>query len=78
MLNLILQPFFKAYDDFRQKRKIEKLKKIAIEKKEREKQIKEEDRLKFEAKQQELRDEFKLARERAQDLKRFINKNKLY
>ena len=72
VLNYILQPIFRAYDDFREKRKIEKLKKIAIEKKEKDRQIKEEKRLRYEAKQQELRDEIKLARERSQDLKKFI------
>jgi len=72
VINFLLQPFFKAYDDFREKRRIEKLRKIAIEKKEREKQIEEERRLRYEAKQQELREEIKLARERSQDLKRFI------
>ena len=68
----MLTPIFKAYEDFREKRKIEKLRKIALEKKERERQIKEEKRLRYEAKQQELRDEVRLARERSQDLKRFI------
>jgi len=72
VINFLLQPIFRAYDDFREKRKIEKLRKIALEKKEREKQIKEEQRLRYEAKQQELRDEVKLARERSHDLKRFI------
>jgi len=72
VINFMLQPFFRAYDDFREKRKIEKLRKIVIEKKEKERQIKEEERLRYETKQQELRDEFKLARERAQDLKKFI------
>jgi len=72
MLNFMLRPIFVAYDDFREKRKIEKLRKIALEKKEKEKQIKEERRLRYEAKQQELRDEVKLARERTQDLKKFI------
>ena len=72
VINFVLQPIFRAYDDFREKRKIEKLRKIALEKKERERQIKEEERLRYQAKQQELRDEFKLARERTQDLKRFI------
>ena len=33
VINFILQPFFKAYEDFREKRKIERLKKIALEKK---------------------------------------------
>ena len=72
VINFLLQPIFRAYDDFREKRKIEKLRKIALEKKEREKQIKEEQRLRYEAKLQELRDEVKLARERSHDLKRFI------
>ena len=72
VINFMLWPIFRAYDDFREKRKIEKLRKIALEKKEREKQIKEERRLRYEAKQQELRDEVKLAKERSQDLKKFI------
>ena len=50
----------------------EKLRKIALEKKEREKQIKEERRLRYEAKQQELKDEIKFEKERSQDLKNFI------
>ena len=72
ILGFILEPFFSAYEDFREKRKVEKLRKIAAEKKEREKQIKEERRLRYQAKQQELRDEIKLAKEREQDLKKFI------
>jgi len=72
LINFLLQPFFRAYADFREKRKIEKLRKIAIEKKEKERQIKEERRLRYEAKQRELRDEVRLARERSQDLKNFI------
>jgi len=72
VINFVLQPFFRAYDDFREKRKIEKLRKIALEKKEKERQIKEEIRLRYESKQQELRDEIKFARERSQDLKKFI------
>ncbi len=72
LINFLLQPFFRAYEDFREKRKIEKLRKIALEKKQREQQIREEQRLRYEAKQRELRDEVKLARDRAQDLKKFI------
>ena len=74
VINFMLRPFFRAYDDFREKRKIEKLRKIALEKKEKERQIKEDRRLRYEAKQQELRDEIKLAKEREQDLKKFIRK----
>ena len=72
ILNFVLRPVFRAYDDFREKRRVERLRKIALEKKEREKQIKEERRLRYEAKKQQLRDEVKLAKERGQDLKKFI------
>jgi len=72
VINFMLQPFFRAYDDFREKRKIEKLRKIALENKERERQINEERRLRYETKQRELRDEIKLAKTREQDLKKFI------
>ena len=71
-INFIMQPFFRAYEDFREKRKTEKLRKIALEKKEKEKQIKEERRLRYENKKKQLRDEEKFAREREQDLKKFI------
>ena len=71
-INFLLRPFFKAYDDFKEKRKIEKLRKIAEEKKEKERQIKEERLLIYEAKQKELRDEIRLAKERSEDLKKFI------
>jgi len=72
VINFMLRPFFSAYDDFREKRKTEKLRKIAIEKKEKERQIKEEQRLSYETKQRELQDEIKLAKTREQDLKKFI------
>ena len=72
ILSFLLDPIFKAYDDYRERRKIDKLRKIAFEKKEKERQIKEERLLRYEAKQKELRDEVKLARERSQDLKKFI------
>ena len=36
VINFILQPVFTAYENFREKRKIEKLRRIALEKKERE------------------------------------------
>jgi len=72
VINFIFRPIFRAYEDYREKRKIEKLRKIALEKKEKERQIKEDQRLRYEAKQKELRDEIKLARERSYDLKKFI------
>ena len=72
VLGFLLEPIFRAYENFREKRKIEKLRKIFFEKKEKERKIKEERRLRYEAKKQELRDEIKLAKEREQDLKKFI------
>jgi len=71
-LAFILDPIFTVYEDFRERRKIEKLRRIAIEKKAREAEIKEERRLRYEAKKQQLRDEIKLAKERELDLKRFL------
>ena len=72
VLDLLLEPVFRAYENFREKRKLEKLRKIALEKKEKERKIKEDRRLRYEAKQQELSEEIKLAKERGQDLKKFI------
>jgi len=72
VLDLLLEPVFRAYENFREKRKLEKLRKIALEKKEKERKIKEDRRLRYEAKKQELREEIKLAKEREQDLKKFI------
>jgi len=72
VINFILLPFFRAYDDFREKRRAEKLRKIALEKREHERRIKEERRLRYEAKKQQLQEEVKLAKEREQDLKKFI------
>ena len=54
VINFMLQPFFRAYDDFREKRKIEKLRKIAYEAKERERQIKKERRIRNENKKTEV------------------------
>ena len=72
IISFLLHPIFTVYEDFREKRKIERLRKIALEKKEKERQIKEEERLRYEAKQRELKQEIKLARERSHDLKKFI------
>ena len=72
VVNFVLRPIFIAYENYREKRKIEKLKKIILEKREKEKQIKEERRLRYEAKKQQLRDEIRLAKEREIDLKKFL------
>ena len=72
IVNFVFHPIFKAYDDYRENRKIKKLQEIALEKKQREKELKESERLRYEAKQKELKDEIRLAKERSQDLKKFI------
>jgi len=72
ILNFLLDPIFAAYENFKERRKIERLRKIALEKKEKEREIKELRRLRYEAKKKQLRDEVKLARERELDLKRFL------
>ena len=72
VVNFILTPFFRAYDNYFENKKIKQLEKIAREQKEKERQMREGARLSLENKQRELKNEEKLARERSQDLKRFI------
>jgi len=72
ILNFILTPVFRAYDNYFQNKKIKQLEKIAFEKKEEERQKKEKARLALEIKQRELKYEEKLARDRSLDLKKFI------
>ena len=74
IINYMLTPFFKAYDDYFENKKIKKMEKIALEKKEKENQEKEKERFILEAKHKELKYEEKLARERSLDLKKFIRK----
>ncbi len=71
-INWLLTPIFRAYDNYFENKKLEKFKKIEFDRKEKERQKKEEDRLVFENKQKELRDEMKFAKEREKDLKMFI------
>ena len=72
VINFILQPFFKIYEDFKEKRKIKILKQINFERKKKERQIKEEERLRKQMKEYEFQDEVRIARMRSHDLKRFI------
>jgi len=74
ILNFILQPFVKAYEDFKERRKIKKLKQINFERKAKERQIKEEEKLRKQIKEYEFQDEIRIAKMRSQDLKRFIRK----
>ena len=72
LINFILTPFFKAYDNYYENKKIKRLEKINFEAKEKERRKKEEEKSILETKQLELKNEEKLARERTQDLKKFI------
>ena len=74
MVNFILTPVFRAYDSYFESKKIKQLEKISREQKEKEKKIKEEARLSLESKQRELKNEEKLAKDRSEDLKKFIRK----
>ena len=74
ILNFILQPFVKAYEDFKERRKIKKLKQINFERKAKERQIKEEEKSRKQIKEYEFQDEIRIAKMRSQDLKRFIRK----
>ena len=72
VVNFILTPFFRAYDNYFENKKIKQLKKIESDQKEKERQIIEKARLSLQNKERELKNEEKLARERSQDLKKFI------
>jgi hypothetical protein len=72
MVNFLLTPIFRAYDNYFENKKIKRLEKIAFEKKERERQIKEEEQKLIEDKKRELQFEKKLERERKYDLRKFI------
>ena len=75
VLNFILKPFVKAYEDFKERQKIKKLEQINLERKEKERQIKKEEKLRNQMKEYELQEEVRIARMRAQDLKRFIRED---
>jgi len=72
VVNFIFQPIIEAYNRYKERKKIAKLRQINFKRKERERQIKEEELLRRQIKEREFRDEVKLARLRSQDLKKFI------
>ena len=74
VIGFVLNPVFLAYEKFREIEKLNKIKKIALEKQENERQKKEQQRLMYEDKQKELRDEIKLQMEREKELKSFLKK----
>jgi hypothetical protein len=72
VINFILTPFFRAYDNYFENKKIKKLEKISFEKKEREREIIKTEKKILEDKKKELYFEKKLEKERKDDLKKFI------
>jgi len=72
IINFILTPVFRAYDNYSENKKIKKLKKIYSEKKELEKKKINEEKSILDAKYRELKYEEKFARDRSLDLKKFI------
>ena len=74
VMGFIFKPLIKSFEDYRQKKKIEKLRKIEKERKEKEKKIKLEEQLRRNLKEQELRQEIKIERERKKDIKSFLRK----
>ncbi len=74
VMGFIFKPLIKSFEDYRQKKKIEKLRKIEKERKEKEKKIKLEEQLRRNLKEQELRQEIRIERERKKDIKSFLRK----
>ncbi|SVB87837.1 uncharacterized protein METZ01_LOCUS240691 [marine metagenome] len=74
VMGFIFKPLIKSFEDYRQKKKIEKLRKIEKERKEKEKKIKLEEQLRLNLKEQELRQEIRIERERKKDIKNFLRK----
>ena len=74
VMGFIFKPLIKSFEDYRQKKKIEKLREIEKERKEKEKKIKLEEQLRRNLKEQELRQEIRIERERKKDIKSFLRK----
>ena len=71
--DFIVKPL-KSFADYKQKNKIEKLKRIEKERKEKEKQIKIQEQLRIHLKEKELKEEIRIAKERNKDIKIFLRK----
>ena len=74
VMSFIFKPLIKSFEDYRQKKNIEKLRKIEKERKEKERKIKLEEQLRRNLKEQELRQEIRIERERKKDIKSFLRK----
>ena len=74
LIDLFFKPVIRAYNDLREKRKMKRLQQINLERKEREREIKEREKIRKQIKERELRDEIKIAKQRSKDLKNFLKK----
>ena len=71
--DFIVKPL-KSFADYKQKNRIEKLKIIEKERKEKERQIKVQEQLRIHLKEKELKEEIRIAKERNKDIKIFLRK----
>jgi len=74
LIDLFFKPVIRTYNDLREKRKMKRLQQINLERKEREREIKEREKIRKQIKERELRDEIKIAKQRSKDLKNFLKK----
>ncbi|MDC0059620.1 hypothetical protein OAJ18_01215 [Pelagibacteraceae bacterium] len=73
IVDWLLQPIFKAYDNYRENKRIKKMEEIASEKKQKEIEKRLQAKLRLEEKKKELQFERKLETERRRDLKRVLS-----
>ena len=71
-VNFILIPVFRAYDNYSENKKLKKIKELDFDRRRKERKIVEDQKTILEQKQREIKEEEKFARERDQDLKKFI------
>jgi len=74
LVSKFFDPLVTSYNGYIEKKKNEKIKKIEFERKEKEKKLKLDEKLRIELKEKELKDEIKIARERNKDIKNFLRK----
>ena len=73
-MSKFFDPLVTSYNEYIEKKKNLKLKTIEFERKEKEKKLKLDEKLRIELKEKALKDEIKIARERNKDIKNFLRK----
>ena len=74
LVSKFFDPLVTSYNEYIEKKKNEKIKKIEFERKEKEKKLKLDEELRIALKEKALKDEIKIARERNKDIKNFLRK----